>query len=75
MLNKTVQFKVNGITCGGCANKIKKSLIATNIEHSVDINVESGDVKVQFNSEEGSLSLIKDSITKAGFQVEKVELQ
>ena len=74
-LNKTVQFKVNGMHCGGCANKIKKSLSESNIEHTVDIDVEKGLVKVSFNSEQGPIATLKESITKVGFQVEKIELQ
>jgi copper chaperone len=73
-LNKSVQFKVNGIHCGSCAGKIKKSLEETNIEHSVEINVEKGEVCVKFNSEQGTVANLKDSIIKVGFQVEKIEL-
>lgn len=74
-LNKTVQFKVNGMHCGGCANKIKKSLADTQLEHTIDINVEEGSVKISFDSEKGTIAMLKDGITKVGFQVEKIELQ
>ena len=74
-MNKSVNFKVNGMHCGGCANKIKKGLDALGIEQSSDVSVETSLVNVKFNSEECSISVLKDSITKAGFQVESVELE
>ncbi|MBC7539328.1 MAG: heavy-metal-associated domain-containing protein [Bacteriovorax sp.] len=74
-LNKSVSFKVNGMHCGGCANKIIKSIEDLKIEHSVDVNVSEGKVKIKFNAEESSISTFKESITKLGFQVEKVELE
>lgn len=74
-MNKSVNFKVNGMHCGGCANKIKKGLDELGIEQTNDIKVESGMVNVKFNSEQSSISVLKDSIAKAGFQVESVELE
>lgn len=74
-LNKAVLFKVNGMHCGGCASKIKKSLLETKIDHTVEIEVEKGSVLVKFNSEQGSVANLKDSITQVGFQVENIELQ
>lgn len=74
-MNKSVNFKVNGMHCGGCANKIKKGLDELGIEQTNDIKVESGMVNVKFNSEQSSISVLKDSIVKAGFQVESVELE
>jgi copper chaperone len=73
--NKSVNFKVNGMHCGGCANKIKKGIEGLNIESTVDVNVESGNVNIKFNSEQSTMATLKDTITKAGFQVESVELE
>ncbi len=74
-MNKSANFKVNGMHCGGCANKIKKQITELNIEHSIDINVEAGRVNIKFNSDNCSLAVLKDNIAKAGFQVENVELE
>ncbi len=74
-INKSVNLKVNGMHCGGCANKIKKSLDALNIEHSVDINVENGKVNIKYDSEKSTIATLKNSIETAGFQVESVELE
>ncbi len=73
--NKSVNFKVNGMHCGGCANKIKKGVEGLNIENAIDVNVEKGLVNIKFNSEQSTIAVLKDSITKAGFQVESVELE
>jgi copper chaperone len=73
--NKSVNFKVNGMHCGGCAGKIKKGVEALNIESSVDVNVETGKVNIKFNSEQSTMAVLKETITKAGFQVESVELE
>lgn len=73
--NKSVNFKVNGMHCGGCAGKIKKGVESLNIESAVDVNVETGNVNIKFNSEQSTIGTLKDTITKAGFQVESIELE
>lgn len=72
---KTVKLKVNGIHCNGCATKIKKSIDSLNMEHTTDVNVETGNVKVIFDAEKASLSDIKSKIQEVGFQVESVEIE
>ena len=73
--NKSVNFKVNGMHCGGCASKIKKSIGELNIDNTIDVNVEKSLVNIKFNSQQSTSAVLKDSITKAGFQVESVELE
>lgn len=72
---KTAKFKVNGIHCNGCARKIIKSLDTLESEHSTDINIDTGDLKIIFDSKKTGISEIKTKITDAGFQVESVELE
>ncbi len=74
-VNKSVNFKVNGMHCGGCANKIKNSVAGLNIEHDLNVDVPTGKVNIKYNSEETSIATLKESIAKAGFQVESVELE
>lgn len=74
-INKSVNIKVNGMHCGGCANKIKKSIESLNIEHTVDINVEAGVVNIKYDSAQSSIAVLKSNIEKVGFQVESVELE
>lgn len=74
-INKSVNFKVNGMTCGGCANKVKSSIDGLKIEHLVNVDLPTGMVNVKFNSEESTVAALKSSITNAGFQVESIELE
>lgn len=73
--NKSATFKVNGMHCGGCANKIKTSVSGLSIEHDLSVDVASGSVNIKYNSEQTTIATLKESITKAGFQVESVELE
>ncbi len=73
--NKTVNFKVNGMHCGGCANKIKTAISNMNIEHSLDVDVQTKNVNVKFNSEQANVSKLKEAITSCGFEVESIELE
>jgi copper chaperone len=74
-LDKSIVLKVNGMHCGGCANKIKKGLETLNIEQTSDINVESSTVKIKFNSAKSTIATLKGCIESAGFQVESVEIE
>lgn len=73
--NKSVNFKVNGMHCDGCANKIRKGLEVLNIENVTNISIEKSLVNIQFNSSQSTIAALKDSITQAGFQVESVIIE
>ena len=75
MNEKNVKFKVNGMHCEGCANKIKTGLVAIDNECKTEIEVASGKVLVSFNSSKTNVAEIKNKITSIGFQVESVELE
>jgi copper chaperone CopZ len=74
-INKAVTFKVNGMHCGGCANKIKKSIEELGVEQNTDVNVGEGTVKVQFDGNATSASELKAKVTAVGFQVESMSLE
>lgn len=74
-LNKTVTMQVNGIHCGGCANKIKKSIEELGVEQTTEVDVNTGAVKVQFDGNKASVADIKSKIAAVGFQVESVNLE
>ena len=61
-INKSVNFKVNGMTCGGCAKKIQSGIEGLKIEHSLNIDLPTG-------------AALKSTITNTGFQVESIELE
>jgi copper chaperone CopZ len=72
---KTVNLKLNGIHCNGCAAKIKKNLDKLNMDHTTDVNSSTGNVKIIFDADKAGLSDIKSKITELGFQVESIELE
>lgn len=72
---KIVKLKINGIHCNGCVSKITKSLDTLNMDHSTDVNIETGEVKIVYDADKVGLSDIKSKITEVGFQVESVELE
>lgn len=72
---KIVKLKINGIHCNGCVSKITKGLDTLNMDHSTDVNIETGEVKIVYDADKVGLSDIKSKITEVGFQVESVELE
>ena len=48
--NKSVNFKVNGMHCSGCADKIKRSVGDLHVEHTLAIDVASGKVNIKFEN-------------------------
>jgi copper chaperone CopZ len=72
---KTIKLKVNGIHCNGCATKIKNGLNVLNPQIVSEVNIETGDVKVEFNKNDISVNAIKEKIIEVGFQVESIELE
>ena len=74
-MSKKVNLKVNGIHCNGCATKIKNSIDTLFANSITDVEVTSGKVTVQFNSEIATVADIKKKIIDVGFQVESVEIE
>ena len=42
-------FKIEGMTCGGCANKVVKAVDALDGVESCDVNVDKGQAKIMFD--------------------------
>lgn len=74
-LNKKAFLQVSGIHCGGCANKIKKSIDELGVDHETEVDVSNGTVKVQFDGTKTTLADVKAKITAVGFQIESVSLE
>jgi len=72
---KIAKLKVNGIHCNGCVSKITKGLDSLNMDHITEVNIETGNVKIAFDSKKAGLSDIKSKFFELGFQVESVELE
>jgi len=74
MENKKVKFKVNGIHCGGCANKIKTQLTKLSPEIESTVDVPAGIVSVTYPASTIKVSDIKAKLIEAGYGVESIEL-
>ena len=72
---KVAKLKVNGIHCNGCVSKITEALDSLNMDQITEVNIETGNVKVTYDSKKAGLSDIKSKISELGFQVESVELE
>ena len=66
----TSTFKINGMTCGGCAGRIQRALLAEDADARVEINLREKLVHVTSKaSADELLEVIKD----AGYAAERVE--
>ena len=66
---KELEFKVKGMMCEGCENRVKNSVGKIDGVESVEANHREGAVKVFLNKEVES-SRIKEEIEDIGFEVE-----
>lgn len=60
-------LKIEAMTCGGCANKVKK--VAEQAGASVSIDLPNKLVNVVYNDQEINLEEIKNAIEKIGYKV------
>ena len=52
LLSKDIEgnFKIEGMTCGGCANKVIKAVNTLDGINSCDVNVNKGQATINYNS-------------------------
>jgi copper chaperone len=61
-----IELKVTGMTCGGCANSVKRAITREFPEADVQVELDTGLVRVQGNVDVARAEL---SIKNAGFGV------
>jgi copper chaperone len=61
-----LKLKVAGMTCGHCVHTVTKAVEALPSVESVRVDLETGEVSVKGNADEGSIRLV---IEDAGYQV------
>lgn len=64
---KEVVLKVDGMSCQGCAAKVKGVLKHLGVE--ADVKLESGSVDVSYNEEQCTIDQIKAAIEEKGYEV------
>lgn len=65
-----VTLKVNGMSCGHCVNAVEGSVGKLDGVKSVRVHLKEGNVDVEFNPSEVSLTTIKETIDDQGYDVE-----
>lgn len=64
---KTVQFQVEGMTCGHCQHAVEGAMKAVGAEGSVDLA--SGQASVRYDEAALSFETIRDAIEEEGYKV------
>lgn len=66
-MNETL--KVQGMSCNHCVNSIEESVGSLTGVSSVKVNLSSGEVSVEFDSEITTLDQIKETIEEQGYDI------
>lgn len=67
-----IKFKATQMSCGGCANKVKKLLTGVDGVTDVAVNLESKIVTVSYDSQKTNAAKIQDSFKQINYTVEEV---
>ncbi|MCA2221059.1 heavy-metal-associated domain-containing protein [Nonomuraea aurantiaca] len=62
-------YKVSGMTCGGCAGKVKSEISKVDGVTDVEVDLTSGTVTVAGAAEE---ALVRDAVEEAGYELTAV---
>ena len=66
-----IQIKVEGMTCGGCENSVKKALSTHAGVGDVEASHEAGTVDISFDPAKIQQAQLEQAIEDAGFDVQK----
>jgi copper chaperone len=66
----TVTYQVEGMSCGGCANKVKNNVASIYGVENVNVDLASGNVEVTFGTEPANDS-VTTKIEELGYSVVK----
>jgi copper chaperone len=64
-----VTLNVEGMSCGHCVKAVEGSVGALNGVSTVKVDLENKKVDVEFNQEEVTLDVIKETIDDQGYEV------
>jgi copper chaperone len=60
------ELQVEGMSCGGCANSVKRSVQAVDRDAKVEVDLANKKVRVDTGAD---LNAVKSAITEAGYPV------
>lgn len=64
----TVELKVNGMTCSGCAVSVRNALLETPGVASASVDHEAGRATVQYDPTKASTTQLIEAVNKTGFK-------
>lgn len=67
---ETVTLKIDGMTCGGCVNSVRKVIAALNGVNSVDVSLEHAQATVSYDQEKSKVADLKTAVRDAGFETD-----
>lgn len=72
-------FKIEGMTCAACSNRVEKALQKTPGVESAAVNLATGRADVRFDPSKADEKMLRQAVEKTGYRVaasaEKLELQ
>lgn len=63
-----IEFKVEGMDCGGCVKSVTRMLTGVAGVSSVDVSLEGAKASVEFDPAKTSLPELKRAVERAGFK-------
>jgi copper chaperone len=63
-----IEFKVEGMDCGGCVKSVTRMLTGVAGVASVDVSLEGAKAAVEFDPAKTSLPELKRAVERAGFK-------
>ncbi len=66
--SKTVVFKVEGMTCGGCATSLTLALKETPGVEEAKVSYEKGEAWVKYDDAKVTIAKLREVINSAGFK-------
>jgi copper chaperone len=67
---ETVTLKIDGMTCGGCVNSVRKVIAALNGVSSVDVSLEHAQATVSYDPKKSKVADLKTAVRDAGFETD-----
>ena len=63
------KIKVNGMTCNHCVMHVKNALMELDEVDNVDIDLASGNVTIEQNTDQDLKALFSEAVAEAGYSV------
>lgn len=68
-MTETLQLSVTGMTCGGCENAVKRTLLQTAGVESVTASHDANLVSVTFDAGRVTPSVLREKIEALGYEI------